>query len=187
MNDSIQSAVIGAGLALLGVVIAGLLTILQSALSRRWTLEDARRSRRIEISDRRIDQAEAYLQAITADFRDLMHEIDYHALVEDLALSRARRDARNLRRDAIDLSIFAKGPALRSLDDDGLRIAYEGMIAAYEKISGLYTELGRRLELGQEVSPNHYREAAYHAWTELSTNLTAAYSRLDAVRMSRSE
>jgi len=186
MPESVQSALIGAGLALLGVAIASLLALLQGGLSRRWAIEDARRSRRTSVVDRRIDQAETYLQAITVDFRDLMHDIEYHAIVGDLAVSRARRDARNQRRDAIDLSLFAKGPALRALGDESLTTAYEGMIAAYEKISRLYTELGQGLEMGQEVDPDRYRQAAYDAWSELSQKLSDAYSRLDAIRMSLS-
>ena len=178
-----DSTAAGAIIALIGVVIGGLLTTGLELLRRRWAVSDRRYDRQKEILDRRCDQAEAYAQSVTQDFRRLTHDIEAYLLLKDPYEVSQRDKARREWKDHLDTRVFALGPSIHALSNPQLREAWDGMIAAVDKLHQVYGHVWNfKFADGEPMDAMATIEVTNSIWLEFSAQLGKFYSHLDRIR-----
>ena len=183
MTDQVSLLVIGSLLSLGGVLVGGLLSFGVEFIRRRWAVSDRKYIRKREVTDRRCDQAEAYVQSMTQDFRLLLRDIDIYLRNPDPLLTEARTRARSEWMDRFDMRIFSLGPAIRAIEHDGVEESWSGLIERMEEIQKLYLKVcnsilgdGGPLDVDEEMAK------ATEIWLQYSAHLGDFYRDLDDAR-----
>ena len=183
MSAETANVILGAGIALAGVLIANAVLLLKAFVERRWQKEDRRRDRDAEVLDRRCDQIEQYIEAVTQDFRLVTNDAEYYLEEADVAAARRRMKKRKQWKDGLDTRIFAKGPAITSLNDDQLASLFSQALDLYDSLGEIY---GRIYELkfdqGLEIDPSDYSGQLNSVWLEFSGVVSKMYSRINEIR-----
>ena len=178
-----DSTATGAIIALIGVVIGGLLTTGLELLRRRWAVSDRRYDRQKEILDRRCDQAEAYAQSVTQDFRRLTNDIEAYLLLNDPYEASQREKARRQWKEYLDTRVFALGPSIHVLSDPQLRESWDGMMTAVEQLHKVYGHAWNfKFAAGEPMDAMETIELTNAIWLEFSARLGKFYSQLDRIR-----
>jgi hypothetical protein len=183
MNDTL----LGGLLALGGVFIGGCISLIVEALRHRWTISDRRYGRKKEIVDRRCDQAETFVQAVTRDFRSMMHDIEAYLTRDDPHDAPTRHAARLYWKDQLDTRIFAIGPSIRALSDEDLMRSWDLMMEQMDKLQQQYGQVwefrfeDKPLDIDDPISEVN------QIWADYARNLGAFYSRIDELRLKFTE
>ena len=183
MSDPILIAAISATAALVGALVGSTFSVVIVWFNRRWAKEDARRAAHIEITERRCKQSEDYAAAVTADTYEIRHAIHFLNGIEDPVLAKDRTQTRAEARDNVDKIIYASGPAIRSLGDEGLTEAFTDMADAWDEIADVYRKLMQdKFDVGKQVDSEKVSKDSAQATKHFATGLAKFYSRLDAIR-----
>ena len=179
---------LGGIMALLGVVVSEVNSLIRDHLRHKRELSVRKYERRKEIVDRRCEQAESYAQRVTADFRSVMRDAEAF-LVRDVPLEAAWREKRRLSwKENLDMEIFSLGPSIRALADEVLWEAWEHMMEVMEK--ELYEIYHKAWEYRFEDKPvdvGSLFERLNEVWLDFSRYVGEFYRRLDQIRLELTE
>ncbi len=183
MTDQITALIIGGSLSLIGVLVGGLLSFGVEYIRRRWAVSDRKYERKKEVVDKRCDQAEAYTQAMTQDYRLLMRDIELYLRNPDPIQTEMRTKARDEWLDRWDTRIFSLGPAIRAIDHERMKESWSKLIDNMEQLQKTYQKvcnsiLGDGGDLDSETELTDLNEL----WLQYSANLGDFYSHLDDAR-----
>jgi len=120
MSEGLWSVLIGALIALAGVLLTNVVAMKRESRQREWQSADRQGDRRAAVLDRMCDNAESYIQAIVKDCRLMMNDAEFYLTTDDYAAAQARMDARRRWKDELDTSVFAHGPFIISIRDQQL-------------------------------------------------------------------
>jgi hypothetical protein len=188
MADPNNTAIIAGVFALAGTVLGGLITLGVEAARRHWTLSDRRYDRTKDILDRRCEQAEAYAQAVTEDFRRLMHDAEAILLVSDPLDALQREQARREWKDHLHTRVFALGPSIRALGDEDLKKPWDLMMKAMDRLHRIYLQVcDYRLGGGKKLDQHKTISSLNRSWLDFSKHLGGFYARIDQIRSARLE
>lgn len=183
MTEQIVVLIIGGALSLAGVLIGGALSVVLENIRRRWALSDRKYGRKREIVDRRCDQAEAYVQAMTQDYRHLLRDIELYLRNPDPLLTEMRTQARNEWLDRRGTLVFSLGPAIKAIDHEGIKASWSELIDNLEEIQRIYLKVCKSiLGDGDTLDANFEIAQANGLWLQYSSSLSDFYRHLDDAR-----
>ena len=188
MTEQLTALLIGGALSLAGVLIGGLLSFGLEIIRRRWAVSDRKYERKKQLVDRRCDQAEGYVQAMTQDYRHLLRDIELYLRNPDPQFTEMRTQSRNEWLDRWDTRIFSLGPAIRAIDHDEMKASWSELIDNMEEIQQTYVKVcdsilgdGEVLDADSEIAQ------ANKLWIQYSASLGDFYSHLDDARYQLTE
>ena len=183
MSDQITALLIGGALSLAGVLIGGLLSFGVEIFRRRWAISDRKYERKKELVDKRCDQAETYVQAMTLDYRHLLREIEIYLRNPDPLLTEMRAQARIEWLDRWDTRVFSLGPAIRAIDHEEMKASWSELIDNMEEIQKAYIKVCNSiLGDGEPLNAESEIDEANELWLQYSASLGDFYSHLDDAR-----
>jgi len=183
MTEDVTPLIIGGALSLAGVLIGGLLSFGLEIIRRRWTVSDRKYERKKELVDRRCDQAEAYVGAMTQDYRHLMRDIELYLRNPDPVFTQARTRARTEWMDRLDNSVFSLGPAIRAIDHADMKASWSKLIDNMEQLQKTYLRVCNSiLGDGERLDAESENSQVSGLWLEYSKSLGDFYSHLDDAR-----
>ena len=183
MSSDLCSAIIGASFTLLGVIVGNVISFIQAKKQHDWHVNDASRLRVYEILDSRVTQSEIYVGAFTEDFRSLMHDIEFILSSTDPGAIAQRSQRPYIRKDLLDLKVFAHGPAISALNDNKLKEHYEQMDQSFENLKKLFAEIcHKKIDLGEQLDYDNYSNLLKGYWSQFAKSLGNFYARLDKLR-----
>jgi hypothetical protein len=188
MSESTISAIIAGATGILGTLIGSGFSFIFEFIRRRWHKTDRNIDRKTIIVDKRCDQSEIYVEAVTADFRKLMEDIKFILVESDQFAARQRPDERKQSVNKMDYILFSLGPAITSLGDEQLKQPWEEMMKQMDNLQQIYMKAYEyRFASGKKVDINQAIKQINNYWIKYSRQLGNYYKRLDEIRIERAK
>ena len=183
MTELQQIALITGIFTIAGVILGGLIPFIIELFRRIWKVSDRKYDRKKEVLDRRCDQAEAYTQAATEDFRRVMNDIDFYLFDPEGAHVIELAEERIQNKLHLDTKVFALGPSILALNDKNLLTAWDKMMDAMDKLKDSFLESGKyRFEGDSSIDPVKLHSKVQEIWIDYSKQLDKFYICLDKIR-----
>ena len=185
--ENINDVIIGGLIALGGVFLGGLITLITEWLRHKWSVSDRQYQRRKDIVDKRCDQAEIYAQAATDDFRRIMHDARSY-LDEDNNSAAQRLQNRKEWIEKVDTKLFSLGPAISALSDEELKKTWDSAMDKMDELNIIYNQISEyKFNNGAQVDKVHTSSLIEKIWLDYSRELGNFYKRVDLLRYKLSE
>ena len=134
MSETLVGIIVGAVVALGGVVIQQWFSSRREERQRQWAVEDARRARRQQVVDKRCEQIERYIEGVTVEVQ-LLHVLGTKLLwAQDQHHVDLLREDYERRSDRRDDRIQAAGHAIATLNDEQLSNCWDAAEQQYDEL-----------------------------------------------------
>ncbi len=178
---------IGGLLALAGVIIGGLSSFLLEVWRNKKSVSERKYQRKKEIVDKRCDQAESFVQAMTDDFQTVMYNTKILLAEDEESARNHLSKIKERTTERTDFRIFSLGPTINALSDNDLKEDYQAMLKSLEELKASIKNALEIRAKDQPIDVSKIYKQLDELWIEYSKYLGRFYSRINEIRYKLSE
>jgi len=178
---------IGGILALAGVIIGGLTSFIIELWRNKNSISERKHQRKKEIADKRCDQAETFVQAMTDDFQSTMFSTKLLISSDEKFTVDYIAKVRNELMERKDFKVFSLGASILALSDDELTESYHVMLESFDELRVIRKQAVEAKLENKLGDPETIIKQIDNIWVKDSNSLGKFYSRIDIIRYKLSE